>query len=126
MTSKRTEKGGIKTDDKMDEGPCRTGPSTPRTPEGTTQLAVEKAPDDTPLGAGNELKDDEISLHSAVEQGLVEQEDLRVGQCKGEKKPVKILNVYKATERIARDLTWGTIKTKDGGQAYSLEVGQTD
>lgn len=49
-----------------------------------------------------------------------------MGGRKGNKKDVKILNVCRTSESMARDMTWGTEETRDGRQAYVPEAGQLD
>lgn len=49
---------------------------------------------------------------------------LRTRKRKGHKKEVKIYDLYQVSERMTKDLTWGTILIKVDWQAYVPEVGQ--
>ncbi|KAE8277287.1 hypothetical protein D5F01_LYC24833 [Larimichthys crocea] len=66
------------------------------------------------------------SLSSVAGQVTGERKDLRIAQRKGGKKDIEIYNVRNASERVARDVEWGYVETKDKRQAYVPEAGQTD
>ncbi|MEQ2169515.1 hypothetical protein GOODEAATRI_025967 [Goodea atripinnis] len=64
--------------------------------------------------------DDSESLFSFPVQPATPHKPLKVGQRKGEKKAVEVFDIYRVSERMARDLTWGPV------QAYIPEAGQRD
>lgn len=68
--------------------------------------------------------EDMESVPSVAEQA--EHQELRVGRRKGEKKEVKVLSVRRTSEKLARDITWGPIETRDGRQAHVPEANQLD
>lgn len=82
-------------------------------------------PDYPPEASGSE-EDEESVPESVAGRTRGPYEPLRVAQRRGEKKPVKIVDVHRASERLARDLRWGCLETRDGRKTYVPEAGQND
>ncbi|MEQ2211018.1 hypothetical protein XENOCAPTIV_024244, partial [Xenoophorus captivus] len=70
--------------------------------------------------------DDSESLLSIPVQPATPHKPLKIGQRKGEKKAVEVFDIYRVSERMARDLTWGPVQANDGRRAYIPEAGQKD
>lgn len=66
------------------------------------------------------------SLSSIAVQNAEEYRELRTGRRKGEKKGVEIFNIHQTSGRMARDVEWGPLETKDKRQAYVPEANQMD
>ncbi|KAE8284735.1 hypothetical protein D5F01_LYC16169 [Larimichthys crocea] len=66
------------------------------------------------------------SLPYVAGQTTEERKDLRIARRKGGKKDTEIYNMRTSSERMARDVEWGYVETKDKRQAYVPEAGQTD
>lgn len=76
---------------------------------------------DSEVEANNSEEDDE-SLSSLVMKSKFDHKELTMGKCKGSKKEVKVFNVCGASARLARDLNWGPVVTKDRRQAHIPEA----
>ncbi|MEQ2214056.1 hypothetical protein XENOCAPTIV_027664, partial [Xenoophorus captivus] len=70
--------------------------------------------------------DNSESLLSIPVQLATPHKPLKIGQRKGEKKAVEVFDIYRVSERMAQDLTWGPVQANDGRRAYIPEAGQKD
>lgn len=68
-------------------------------------------------------EDDMASVHQG---DITTAAELRVGVRKGAKKRAPVYSIYRASERIARDINYGYVETRDGRKAYIPEAGQQD
>ncbi|KAE8281786.1 hypothetical protein D5F01_LYC19169 [Larimichthys crocea] len=91
----------------------------------------EEEETDEPLFQANQEEQDSEgqeewgSLSSVAGQTTEERKDLRIARRQGGQKDIEIYNVRTASKRMARDVEWGYVETKDKRQAYVPEAGQT-
>ncbi|XP_017158968.1 uncharacterized protein LOC108166006 [Poecilia reticulata] len=71
-------------------------------------------------------EDEEDGAFSGPVQPVGEYKSLRMGQRRGQKKGTEIFNIERASERMARNITWGPVHAKDGRRTYVPEVGQKE
>ncbi|XP_013856473.1 uncharacterized protein LOC106512390, partial [Austrofundulus limnaeus] len=103
---------------------CGNESSEEEEPENPPQL-IERPPTPLPHESSDD-ENDESSMGSAAAQGLGTPKQLRIGQRKGEKRQVELVDVLRVSERLAREPRWGPIQTSDGRRTYVPEADQRD
>ncbi|MEQ2316731.1 hypothetical protein AMECASPLE_035628, partial [Ameca splendens] len=102
--------------------PFKMEPLNPKREDSEVSGSEEEEPSEQETSGAE--SDDRESLFSIPVQPATPHKPPKVGQRKGEKK--EVFDIYRVSERMARDLTWGPVQANDGRQAYIPEAGQRD